>query len=210
MAMGQLIATSNLEIADQAARQGFKLLFVGDMMDVPKQTGFINASCLTPDYKTMSAIIEGDEAKYMALYQQYLSLPHSEEMIAVLISALFRGNNVLMFFPEESIALSYPYALLTYLQNRFGLMVGDKSKPFSYNPNYNMSNMRLLYLYNLIDWKTYINTVEDLDQYVLAKMRQELCPIYGLDGNISDPDLVQFVTKIKEDMKKPRLFERAE
>lgn len=212
----QILATSDMGVVDTAARQGFKLIFVGDQMEIPSGYNFVNAVHFTPDYKTICAIIEnGDDALVSQLYFASLSTPVAEETFAVIIGALSQGNNIMIYFPNDTLQLKYPYLLLHYILERFGIRIGDKNTPCSYNPAYDTLNLRLLYIYRIIPWNSFIMAVNDLDPVVLIRLREDLCELYSIPVNISDEEMVVKVQQIKDQLiaqmsaNKP-LFERVE
>lgn len=208
--MGSIIATSNLDVVKCSIMNGFKAMYIGDPMYIPQDINLINGSIFTPDYQVMSLIIDSNDDMFTKAYIDYLNGPQCEEMFAVLIAALFKGINIILYFPEDSIQLKYPILFMQFLFNRYGVVVGDNNTPFSFNMALYPSNMRLLYLYSLIDWRQYILSVEDLDQYVLSKLRQDICPIYQIPFEIDDNSFVQEITKIKDKLLHPevkKLFE---
>lgn len=206
---GQIIASSNLAIVDECARQGFALIYVGDELEMPKQWKFITATAFTPNYQAMCAQIEGDEARFASMYLQELLTDNAQELMAIILAALCKGTRILMYFPEESVRLGYPILLMQYMANTHGITVGDKSYPFMYNPAFDYINLRLMYIFRLVDWKEYILSVEEVDTVVLIRLREDLCPIYNIPINISDADMVTKVTEIKDQIKnaaRPKVF----
>lgn len=203
---GQIIATADLFVIDEAARSGFKLLYVGDVLETPKQWNFINAIGFVPDYQCMSAIIEGDDNRFALSYIQNLKNPMAEELFAIILAALCKGTGIMLYFPEDTLQLKYPYLLMQYMQDNYGLIVGDKSNPFSYNQVFDSSNTRLMYLYKLVDWKTYILNVDEADPMILMRLREDLCPLYSIPINISDVDMINEVTRIKSELINPPII----
>lgn len=211
----QIFATSDMQIVDSAARQGFKLIFIGDQMEIPNGYNFINMPQLTPDYKTICAAISGDDNLLAQSYYASLLTPQVEETIAVLIGALARGVNIVLYFPADTLQLKYPYLLLQYLLDNFGIKVGDKNSPAMFNPAFDQIIWRLLYIYRIVSWDNYIMNVNDLDPVVLVRLREDLCPIYKIPTNISDQDMVSKIQQIKDQItakmnEKPKLFEHVE
>lgn len=56
---------------------------------------------------------------------------------------------------------------------------------------------------------------EEVDPLLMQRFKEDLCPIYGLDQNISDLDMMNEIEKIKKhlqnELQKPaRLFSRVE
>ncbi|MDE6946223.1 MAG: hypothetical protein K2P14_03450 [Anaeroplasmataceae bacterium] len=206
---GQIFATSDMGVVDTAARTGYKLIYIGDQLEMPQGYKFVNAIMLTPDYKTMSAIIEGNQERVAQNYYASLQTPQAEELFAIIIGALRSNSQIMMYFPNETLQLKYPYLLLEHMLNKYGIRVGDSGNPFVYNPAYDASNFRLLYLYNLVTWQEFILNTEDLDDFTIAKLKQELCQQFNIPANISNIDMVNEIQKIKDKLindMKPQLF----
>lgn len=206
---GQIFATSDMGVVDTAARTGYKLIYVGDQLEMPQGYKFVNAIMFTPDYKTMSAIIEGNQQRVAENYYASLQTPQAEELFAIIIGALRSNSQIMIYFPNETLQLKYPYLLLEHMLNKYGIRVGDNNNPFAYNPSYDMSNFRLLYLYNLVTWQEFILNTEDLDDFTIAKLKQELCQQFNIPVNISNIDMVNEIQKIKDKLindMKPQLF----
>lgn len=206
---GQIFATSDMGVVDTAARTGYKLIYVGDQLEMPQGYKFVNAIMFTPDYKTMSAIIEGNQQRVAENYYASLQTPQAEELFAIIIGALRSNSQIMIYFPNETLQLKYPYLLLEHMLNKYGIRVGDNNNPFIYNPAYDTSNFRLLYLYNLVTWQEFILNTEDLDDFTIAKLKQELCQQFNIPVNISNIDMVNEIQKIKDKLindMKPQLF----
>lgn len=209
---GQMFATSDMEIVNNAAMQGYKLIYIGDQLEIPSGYKFVNAITFTPDYQTMSAIIEGDTQRFNASYINMLSSPAAEELFAIIIGALNQGSFIMIYFPHDTLQLAYPYLLLQYLQDRFGITVGDKESPFMYNPSFDLINMRLLYIYKLIPWNEYIIYTDEVDPVTIMRFKEDLSQLYNIPMNISNEDMVVKIQEIKDKIiaskqNKKKLFE---
>lgn len=198
--MAQLFATSNMEVVASAAQQGFKLLFIGDTMDMPKQFPFINAITFTPDSRSICALLEGEEKIFAEMYLMSLATEVNEKMFAVILGALNKGQKILLFFPEDTQQLKYPYLLLKYFNDKFGIRVGDKNSECLYNDNYDYSNLSFMYMNDILTWQEYILSVENLDQFVLAKLKQDLCDKYDIPKDISNESMVGKIQEIKNSL----------
>lgn len=211
----QIFATSDMSIVDNAARSGFKLIYIGDQMEIPQGYNFINMPQLTPDYKTICAAISGDDNALTQSYFESLTTPQVEETIAVLLGALTRGVNIVLYFPMDTLQLKYPYLFLQFLMEKFGIKVGDKNTPPIYNPAFDQIILRMLYIYKIIPWNEYIMNTDTLDPISLIRLREDLCGQYNIPTNISDQDMVNKVQQIKDEIvakmtTKPKLFECVE
>lgn len=205
---GQLFATSDMDIVDTAAKQGFKLIYVGDQFEMPTGYNFVNAIGLTPDYITMTAVVEGNTEKFTQSYINMLSTPATEEMIAVIIGALKNGANIMIYFPHDTLQLEYPYIFLQYLQDRFGIIVGAKENQFMYNQAFDAANARLLYIYRIIPWNEYLLMTDDVDPVTIIRFKEDLSQQFNIPADIKDEDMVLKLQQIKDQMTSPkkRLF----
>lgn len=211
---GNLFATSDLGVVDTAARNGYKLLYIGDSMEMPREYKFIDAIAFTPDYQSMMAAIGNDIPRFQELYSRNLNQPSSQELMAIILKALRQGTNIMMYFPQDSLQLQYPAFLLQYFENALGIQTGTDMIPPAYNENYNLSNLRLMYIFRLIGWKEFLLVCEDVDPIVMGRFREDICPAFGINPSISDFDMMNEIEKIKKNLQdqlnKPRLFTRIE
>lgn len=199
---GQMFATSDINVVNAAISQGYKIIFVGDQFEAPQGYDFIYGVALTPEYKAITAMVEGDTQKFANEYINMLSLPNVEELLLLFIVALGQGQNIMFYFPQDSLQLEYPYLLLEYIQNKFGITVGAKENPFVYNPAFHMSNVRMLYLYNLITWQDFILAVDEVDPVTIMKIKTEISGIYNIPENITDEDMTAKIQEIKDQLMK--------
>ena len=212
---GALYATSDMNLVNVAVHGGHRLLYIGDSFEMPKEINFVDAVAFTPNYKTMCAIIENNTQMMQQFYYENLSAGPAQELFAIILAVLRKGVNITMFFPPDSLQLQYPTLLLQYIEQVLGIQTGtDKILP-AYNENYNVKNMRLMYIFKLISWKEMLLVCEEVDPLLMQRFKEDLCPIYGLDQNISDLDMMNEIEKIKKhlqnELQKPaRLFSRVE
>lgn len=208
---GQIFATSDMAVVDTAARQGYKLIYVGDQFEMPKGYNFVNALGLTPDYLTMTSIVEGNTEKFTQSYLNMLASPATEEMIAIIIGALSQGICIMIYFPHDTLQLEYPYLFLQYMQDRFGIIIGAKENQFMYNPAFDPINARLLYIYKLIPWNEYLLMTDDVDPVTLIRFKEDLSRQFNIPADITDEDMVSKLQSIKDNLKSPKkkLFVKA-
>lgn len=197
MAFGKLCATKNLNMAVNMAGYGSKVIYGGDPEHLSKNNNFVRAGMIIPDFKIMSLYIEGDMQGYIDAYKRYLNTPEANELFATLIGSLFYGNNVVIYFPPEVEDLGYPEILLRHLAEKFGIMAETKSSQFMYDQNFHQSNLRLMYLYNVIDVVNYIMETEFLDDMVINKIKSELPHEWGISPNCDN----ERFTELLEDRK---------
>lgn len=195
---GQIFATSDIGVVESAANNGYKLIYIGDSMEKPAQYPFTDAVVFSPNYNCICAVIEDDIPRFEALYLDLLSAPPAQELFAIILAALANGSNILIYFNKESLQLKYPYVLMTYFLNQFGIRVGDKSSPFSYDERYDPAVIRQLYLFRLIGWKEYLMKAESVDPLVLIRLREDLCVLYNISQDINDIEMTKKVEEIQK------------
>lgn len=200
MLKGKMFATSDLEVVKSSAEMGYKLLYVGDPLEIPQGFNFVDAAPLTPDYRTITSIIDGNLDMAYMMYVELLNAPMAQETLAVMFGALSQGISIMIYFPHDSLQLSYPFFLLKFLMEAYGVKVGDKNTPFMYNEAFNKVILRLLYIYRIVPWQDYIMNVDELDPIVLMRLRQDLCTKFQIPETISDQDMTIRVQQIKDDI----------
>lgn len=212
---GAIFATSDLAVVNTAAQNGYKLLYIGDSMEMPRQFKFVDAVAFTPDYQCMCAIIGNNTQKFEELYYTNLSAGPAQELFAVIIAALRQGNNIMMYFPSDSLQLKYPVFLMQFMEQALGIQTGTDKVPPMYNEQFNLRNMRLMYLFKLIPWKEFLLVCEDVDPIILARFKEDICPALNISPAISDLDMMNKIEEIKKQLQSElkrsnRLFTRVE
>ena len=120
----------------------------------------------------------------------------------------------MIYFPQDALQLQYPTFLLQYLSSALGIQTGTDTVPPAYNENYNIRNLRLMYIFRLIPWKEFLLVCEDVDPIIMGRFREDICPAFGIDPNIDDLNMMNKIEEIKKNIQdqlnKPRLFTHIE
>lgn len=191
MLRGQLWATSDLELVNQAISQGFKVIYLGDPISLHNtayENTFVVATAFVPDYQTMSMQVDGNEQGFLQMYTASLNSKAAMEMMTVILACLYRGTSIMFYLPQEASGLNYIQYLLEYIKYNYGIETQTKSTQFGFNPQYAERIMELLYLNNLVTAQEFLVSSESLDDLVLRKLVDELHPM------VKDPrDINQIV-----------------
>lgn len=121
-----------------------------------ENTSFIPASVLLPNYDALEAEANGDMNAFNILYYNHLQSREANEFIGAIIKALIRGINILFFITKDESEMGYCNFLLNYILQNFGINVGTKTQPFTYNPAYDSTICNTLYYMNTIDCDEYL------------------------------------------------------
>lgn len=158
----QFTTDCNMALSIMSQQPNTKCVFVGDSMGrydtLFDNYGVIPASVLMPDYMCMEADINGSIQEFQNKYYYYLQTEEPKAMMATLITALYKGINIVIFVPQEASGLRYPKMLLSFIQNFHGIVVESRQLgvAFAYNPAYDKNNADFLYSYSLISPAEYL------------------------------------------------------
>ena len=197
MTFGKLYATKNMNIVMDMVSCGAKAIYMGDPGSAPKHINFVKAAMLVPDYTMMSLYVDGNINEYLSLYSKSLTRPEANEMFAAIIGCLFNNYNVVMYFPMEVEDLGYPEVLLKHISANFGITAETKSSRFFYDMNFHQLNLRLMYLYNIIDATRYILETDTLDDIVINKIKSEIPPEWGISPNCDNVRFTELIENRK-------------
>lgn len=179
MLKGILAATSDIIIVNQALKDGFKVIYLGDPISIDPMYKdiFVVSSSLTPDYMTLSLQVDGDENGFARMYMQSLNSPAAIEMISIIMACLYKGTNIMFYLPPEASGLNYVTYLLQFLQYNYGVTTQTKTTMFSFNPAFANKIIKLLYIGDLITSQEFLIKCTALDDIVLRKLVDEYRPI---------------------------------
>lgn len=202
MLKGQLWATSDLEMVDQAIMQGFKVVYLGDPMSVDPayKEKFVMASSLTPDYQTMSLQVDGDINGFAQMYIASLNSKPAMDMLVVILVCLYKGINVIFYLPKEALSLNYVQYLLQYIEFNFGVTTRTKTSQFMFNPSYSDRIIELLYLNDLITSQEYLMNSNSLDDMTLKKLVSEYHPMVEDPTNLQH--IISWFSRYKDELVK--------
>lgn len=190
MLKGQLWATSDANLVNQAMTQGYKVIYLGDPVSLTPdlKEKFVMATSLTPDYETLSLMVDGNIEGFVNMYLASLNSKVAMEMLSAILACLYKGINVIFYLPQEASSLDYAQYLLQFIEYNFGIITQTKNTQFNVNPSYFGRIIELLYLNNLVSAQEFLVNSKDLDNMTLRKLVVELHPM------VKDPtDLKQII-----------------
>lgn len=190
MLRGQLWATSDINVVNQALTNGFKVIFLGDPISIDPiyKDKFTVGISLIPDYQTMSMQVDGNDEAFIRLYTASLNSKAAVAMLSVIFACLFRGTNIMFYLPPEAQGLNYAEYLLQFIEYNYGVRTQTRTTQFSFDMKYSDRIIELLYLDNLVTAHEFLLNSTNLNENTLRKLVNELHPM------VRDPhDLKQIV-----------------
>lgn len=200
MLNAKLMATSDLEVALNTKAQApdnVQILYVGDPISKPNIDA-VNAVPFCPDYNVLALYVDGAIDRYRAAYLQYIESPIAGELFASILYALKTGTHVILYFPKETVELNYPEYLLSYICSVYGIVAQTNSTQFQYNEMFNSSNYRAMYIFNLITAAEFILNVEEVDDMVIMKLKNEWIGAYPEIDKYTPQQMLDFIERMKE------------
>ena len=191
MLKGQLWATSEIELVNQAMKQGFKVIYLGDPISVDPHYKdiFVIGSAFVPDYTALAMQVDGNENGFIQMYTASLNSKASIEMLKLIFACLYKGIGVIFYLPPEASGLNFIQYLLEFIFYNFGIQTQTKSTQFGFNMNYLGKIMELLYLDNLVTAQEFIIYSSVLNEMSLRKLVDELHPM------VSNPKDIECIMK---------------
>lgn len=183
MIKGQLWATDKIDLANQAMSQGFKVIYLGDPLSIDNsiKDKFVVSTALTPDYDTMSVLIDGNIEGFVNMYIASLNTPSAMEMFSAIFACLYRGSNVIFYLPPDSAQLSFVQYLLQFIEYNFGVTTQTSSTQFAFNPEFGGKIIEFLYLNNLVSPQEYLIYSSTMNRASVRKL------VYDLRPHVKDP-----------------------
>ena len=191
MIKGQLWATSDINLVNQALMQGFKVVYLGDpiSIDPAYKEKFVVATSLVPDYQTMALQVDGNIDGFIQMYMSSLNSKAAMEMMSVILVCLYKGINILFYLPPEASGLNYVQYLLQYIEFNFGITTQTKTSQFMFNHEFTGRIIELLYLNELVTAQEFLINSNSLDDMTIRKLVTDLHPV------VNDPTkLNQIIT----------------
>jgi hypothetical protein len=142
----------------------------------------IQGTMLLPPPEAIIAEQDGDEYSYDTILNEYYNIPDMQMFVTGIINMLYRGNNILFYYPDlnptESITIP---KLLNLFWNKFGLGIGIIGIR---ECNYNYANtpmwLNMLYSVDAISAYEYLskypNDAKILDSF-MSKLIGDIRPI---------------------------------
>lgn len=202
---GMLISTSDIQYVQAAAIDpNTKIMFMGDpegQQQLIQNLRLILATPWIPDYLVMEADINGDPNEFAAKYIDYLNREESQMMFATLCTALYRGKNIILYFPPESMEFKYPTFLTqNYMVYNFGIRAATAQSPFNFDSRYGDKVAYLMYFYNTITPIEFILMTESMDINSLTKVIVDMrIPVTG-DISKNPKPILDWIEEYKQRM----------
>lgn len=188
--MGTLTVTTDKGLLANANCYGFKPIAIVEsesVLGLPTDTIQI-ASILLPSYDAVSAYLDGNLSLFQSMYFGQLSGRNCDEFITLIMLALYRGNNILIYIDSSEVKeLPYPKVLSMYLENIYGYYPqrqyqGDQNilGEYIHNPAYDTFIMCKLYQYSFVDSEEFLNIYPpniDIPYDVVNKLMYEESPM---------------------------------
>ena len=189
--MGTLTVTTDKELLANAHCYGFKPIAIVESESVLELATTDNiqvASILLPSYDAVSAYLDGNLPLFQSMYFGQLSGRNCDEFITLIMLALYRGNNILIYISSDEIKeLPYPKVLSMYLENIYGYYPqrqyhGDQNilGEYLHNQAYDPLILCKMYKYSFIDSEEFLNEYPpniDIPMDVVNKLMYEESPI---------------------------------
>ena len=189
--MGTLTVTTDKGLLANAHCYGFKPIAIVESESVLELATTDNiqvASILLPSYDAVSAYLDGNLPLFQSMYFGQLSGRNCDEFITLIMLALYRGNNILIYISSDEIKeLPYPKVLSMYLENIYGYYPqrqyrGDQNilGEYLHNQAYDPLILCKMYQYSFIDSEEFLNEYPpniDIPMDVVNKLMYEESPI---------------------------------
>lgn len=183
---GILSHTNDRTTAIQSSLEGWKVLYLGDPCDendLIMNYGFIVTMPLVPEYNILVKDVEGYTSEFDLEYVDMLGREPALSFFVSILTALFQGLNIMLYFPLNVSEFRYPSVLLQYITQQYGIMAGGPENPYVYYDRYNNTNLIFMYSYNTIshvDFLLYYDGPldENLIDNLVSRIQPRLNNIY--------------------------------
>ena len=207
--MGTLTVTTDKGLLANAHCYGFKPIAIVESESVLELASTENiqvASILLPSYDAVSAYLDGNLPLFQSMYFGQLSGRNCDEFITLIMLALYRGNNILIYISSDEIKeLPYPKVFSMYLENIYGYYPprqypGDQNilGEYLHNQAYDPLILCKMYQYSFIDSEEFLNVYPpniDIPIDVVNKLMYEESPM--IQNPTPDTCKVYFMNIIK-------------
>lgn len=180
MLTGQLWATSDINLVNQAITHGFKVIYLGDPISIDNpmhKDQFIISSALTPDYQTISLLVDGNIDAFIQTYVASLNSPAAMEMFAAIFACLYKGRSIIFYLPPDSADLNFAPYLLQFIQLNFGITTQTATTQFNFDMSFAERIIEFLYLSNLISAQEYLTGSSTVSGNAIRKLVVDLRPV---------------------------------
>lgn len=161
--------------------------------------GIVNmGTILTPNIETMAAELDKEYEVSDMMYREYLTGPVQDQFIVLMLAALYKGTNILLYIPkDEYFGLSFKNVLLDHIYKMYGVVVGTPEIQFTFDPNFFYKIIGKFYLYDFITLDEFVMSYPEnvgFEQNVLAKLTNDVKPvIMSTDPNVFNDYFMRYV-----------------
>lgn len=137
-------------------------------------------SILLPSYNAVEAELNGDLNLFARIYSQDLMSTVQDRFIVLLLAALAKGINILLYIEkDEYYSLHFKDVLATHIYNAYGVMIGNERTKFGVDESYSPIILSKFYLYDYISSQDFLRTYPvglDIPLDTLSKLTMEYRP----------------------------------
>lgn len=208
--LANIYAVSNLEesigLVNKARSEGRNgtLVYIGDPIEapnIPPEYGITMASGVPfcPDYNILSLYINGDFVNYQNMYIQSLKTEPAIRVFNAILVYLMSGNDIILYFPSQTLDLKYPELLLQFFVMEYGITVATKNTECAFSTGYTQHILDQLYVFDSISLYDYVAMSDNVNPAFIQKMSTEAAALHP-DKNIqgmTTNQFIQFLTEMK-------------
>ena len=184
MMLGTLSYTNSKDTLAMASSYGFTPIALVESvedLEIPFRNNIQLASVLLPSYDAISAALDNDIMTFNGLYQAQLCGRECDEFISLIMYALFKGKNILLYIAKDEMELPYPFTLFNYIESFFGYKVGVEfnRETAMYNQAYDAVLINKFYVYDFIGVEEFVALYPpgvELDPMTVNKLAFDVCP----------------------------------
>ena len=125
---GDISITDNgkfiMDIVNSPPTNNVKIISMEDVPSIDiNLPNVIGGAFLLPPIDAMMAASNGDEAMFDQIYVDHLNSPTVVEFISLIMTVLYRGTSLILFYPEDDLNLKGK--ILDIFWKRYGIMIGE-------------------------------------------------------------------------------------
>lgn len=151
---GQIYITSDTNIVTQSIYNDARIIVLDEQNPFPNYPNVYMASLLVPPYSILEKIIDGDIQTAEAMYIDYLTSHEVNSFIAIILFALYRGENIVLYINSDEVG--FKDMLLRYICNVYGIIIGSEFVKCQYNEAGLMNILISLYMNRLISASVFL------------------------------------------------------
>lgn len=187
--------------------QKARVLYMADpegQTEMLQRYNMIFPEALVPEFAPLEAIVNGDVQTFTERYVMQLQQPAAITFFTTIIAALYRGYDVVLYYPQDTLELYYPQFFMQYMSQQYGIMIGSPTTNFSIDMKAITFHASLLYMNNCISPTEYLSIVSDIQPMCLSKlivdMHLPLNPEDVNDPNFHASHVLNWLSSYKKSM----------